>query len=172
VILSSFTVKWTYKSKDTATVSQPWCLCLYYQFISQAVLTSAAHPAVIRLLLLSDITVPSCIPSTHLGFWACGASTWRWHTSKHGSSAPHQRITQPTSWPHVASPIWSSTEQVARPATKRFHPSDWRPLEAHCRLWTWCCNDATALAGYATMMMMMMILLSARPAVLLHTQQL
>ena len=34
------------------------------------------------------------------------------------------------------------------------------------------CNDATALAGYATMMMMMMILLSARPAVLLHTQQL
>ena len=54
-------------------------------------------------------------------------------------------------------PGWSSTEQVARPATKRFHPSDWRPLEACCRPWTWWCNDATALAGYAktstTMMM-------------------
>ena len=31
-------------------------------------------------------------------------------------------------WPLVASPTWSSTEQVARPATKRFHPSHWRPL--------------------------------------------
>ena len=35
------------------------------------------------------------------------------------------------------------------------HPSDWRPLSACCRPWTWWCNDATALAGYATMMMMM-----------------
>ena len=70
------------------------------------------------------------------------------------SSAPHQRITQPTSWPHVASTTWSSTQQVARPATKRFHASDWRPLEACCQLWTWWCNDATALAGYAVMMMM------------------
>ena len=49
----------------------------------------------------------------------------------------------------------ASTEQVARPATNRFHPSHWRPLEACCRPWTWWCNDATALAGYATMMMMM-----------------
>jgi len=48
-------------------------------------------------------TVLSPIPSTHLGIWACG-STWRRHTGKHSSSAPHQRITQPTSWPHVASP--------------------------------------------------------------------
>jgi len=37
-----------------------------------------------------------------------------------------------------------ATEQVARPATKRFHPSDWRPREACCRAWTWWCNDATA----------------------------
>ena len=36
------------------------------------------------------------------------------------------------------------------------HPSDWRALEVCCRPWTWWCNDATALAGYATMMMMMM----------------
>ena len=43
----------------------------------------------------SDFTVPSLIPSTHLGIWACG-STWP-NTGKHGSSAPHQRITQPTS---------------------------------------------------------------------------
>ena len=104
----------------------------------------------------SDFTVPSPIPSTHLGIWACG-STWRRHTGKRGSAAPQQRIIQPTSWPHVASPTWSSTEQVARSATKRFHPSDWRPLEACCRPWTWWCNDATALAGYAktstTMMM-------------------
>jgi len=37
--------------------------------------------------------------------------------------SPHQLITQPTSWPHVASSIctWSSTQQVARTATKRFH---------------------------------------------------
>jgi len=69
---------------------------------------------------------------------------------------PHQHITQPTSRPHVASPTWSSTEQVARPATKRFHPSDWRALEACCRPWTWWCNDATALAGYATTMNVMM----------------
>ena len=40
---------------------------------------------------------------------------------------------------------------------KQFHPSDWRALEACCRPWTWWCNDATALAGYATTMMMMMI---------------
>jgi len=64
-------------------------------------------------------------------------------------------ITQPTSWPHVASPTWSSTEQVARPATKRFQTSDWRAPETCCRPWTWWCNDATALAGYANLMMMM-----------------
>ena len=64
-------------------------------------------------------------------------------------------LTQPTSRPHVASPTWSSTEQLARPATKRFHPSsDWRAVEACCRPWTWWCNDATALAGYANLMMM------------------
>jgi len=102
----------------------------------------------------SDVTVPSPNPSTRLGKWACG-STWRRHTSKCGSSAPHQRITRPTSRPLVASPTWSSTEQVARPATKRFHPSDWRALEACCRPWTLWCNDATALAGYATMMTML-----------------
>jgi len=74
---------------------------------------------------------------------ACGSI--RRHTGKHGSSAPHRRIAQPTSWPHVASPTWSSREQVARPATKRFHPSHWRPLEACCRPWTWWSNDATSL---------------------------
>jgi len=47
-------------------------------------------------------------------------------------------------------------EQVARPATKQFQPFDWRALEACCNPWTWWCNDATALAGYANMMMMMM----------------
>jgi len=73
-------------------------------------------------------------------------SAWRRHTGKHGSSVPHERITQPTSWPYMASP----TEQVARPATKRFHTSAWRPLESCCRPRTWWWNDATALAGYAT----------------------
>ena len=116
----------------------------------------------------SDFTVPSNMPSTHLGIWACG-STWRRHSDKHAcSSAPHQRITQPTSWPHVASPTWSSTEQVARPATKRFHPSHWRPLEACCRPWTWWCNDAAALAGYANLMMMMMMMLMSLIAGYLH----
>jgi len=37
----------------------------------------------------------------------------------------------------------------ARPATERFYPYDWRPLAVCCRSWTWWCNDATALAGYA-----------------------
>jgi len=101
--------------------------------------------------------------STHLGIWACGSARRRL-TGKHGSSAPHQRITQPTSWPHVASPTWSSTEQVARPATKRFHPSDWRALEACCRPWTWWCNDAMALAGYATVMSARFFLVSYRIA--------
>jgi len=89
----------------------------------------------------------------------------RRHTGNCGSSAPHQRITQPTSWPHVASPTWSSTEQVAWPATKRFHPTDWRALEVCCRPWTWWCNDATALAGYATMMMMNKLLLTVNIAI-------
>jgi len=44
-----------------------------------------------------------------------------------------------------------------RPAAKRFHTSDWRPLETCCRPWTWWCNDATTLAGYANLMMMMMM---------------
>jgi len=44
-------------------------------------------------------------------------------------------------------------DSVTRPATKRFHASDWSSVEACCRPWTWWCNDATALA---TMMMMMM----------------
>ena len=86
-------------------------------------------------------------------------STWWHHTGKHGSSAPHQRIAQPTSWPHVASPTWSSTEEVARPATKRFHPSDWRALEACCWPWTWWCINATALASYANLMMLMMMMI-------------
>ena len=60
------------------------------------------------------------------------------------------------SWPHVALPTWSSTEQLARPATKWLHTSDWRPLEKCCRPWTWWCLDATALAGYANMMTIMM----------------
>ena len=51
----------------------------------------------------SDFTVSSPILSTHLDIWACD-SNWRRHTGKHGSSAPHQCITQPTSWPYVASP--------------------------------------------------------------------
>jgi len=29
---------------------------------------------------------------------------------------------------------------VARPATKRFHTSDWRPLQTSCRPWTWWCK--------------------------------
>jgi len=58
-----------------------------------------------------------CIPELE----SCG-STWR-RTGKHGSSAPQQRITQPTSWPYMETPTWSSTEQVARPAKKWLHRS-------------------------------------------------
>ena len=46
--------------------------------------------------------------------------------------------------PNMASPTWSS-EVAPRPATKRFHPSHLRPLEACRRPWTWWCNDATAV---------------------------
>ena len=49
-----------------------------------------------REITASDFTVSSPIQPTHLGIWARG-STWRRHTGKHGSSAPHQCITQPTS---------------------------------------------------------------------------
>ena len=51
------------------------------------------------------------------------------------------------------SPTWSSTEQVGRPATKRFHTSNWRSLETCCRPRTWWCNDVTALVGYVKLMM-------------------
>jgi len=105
-----------------------------------------------------------------LPYIACG-STWRRHTGKHGSSAPHQRITQQTSWPHVASPTRSSTEQVARPATKRFHTSDWRALETCGRPWTWWCNHSTALAGYATMMMMIARFVQSCSRLLVGSQQ-
>ena len=54
---------------------------------------------------------------------------------------------------YVASPTWSSTEQVGRPATKRLHTSNWRSLEMCCRPPTWWCNDATALVGYVKLMM-------------------
>ena len=54
----------------------------------------------------------------------------------------------------VAHLVVHRTSGSSRPATTRFHPNDWRPLEACCRPWTLWCNDATALAAYATMMMM------------------
>ena len=43
----------------------------------------------------------------------------------------------------AASFIGIVTEQVTRPAPRRlYHPSQWRPLEACCRPWTRCRNDA------------------------------
>ena len=75
----------------------------------------------------------------------------------HTKNMYFSRAVGPTSRPHVASPTWSATEHVARPATKRYHPSHGRALEACCRPWTWWCNDATALAGYATMTMIMSV---------------
>jgi len=83
------------------------------------------------------------------------ARAWRQPTGKHGSSAPCKCITQLTSWLHVASPTWSSTEQVAPPATKLFRLSHWRPLEGCCQSWIRWWNDVMALTGYGTMMMMM-----------------
>jgi len=78
-------------------------------------------------------------------------SIWQ-EDASYSSSKQGPEILQP--W----SPTWSSTEPVARPATKRFHPSDWKPVEVCCRPWTWWCNDATALAGYANMMMTMIMI--------------
>jgi len=66
----------------------------------------------------------------------------------------HARTDRRTNRKHNASDthgMGGGVAHVARPAPKRFHPSsDWRALEACCRPWTWWCNDATALAGYAT----------------------
>jgi len=94
----------------------------------------------------SDFTVPSAIPLTHFCIWARGV-TWRWHTGKHGSSAPHHRVTQPTSWPHMASPTWSSTEQVTRPAPVQLETTGgmlstvdmavWWPSPATQQWWWW-----------------------------------
>jgi len=39
-----------------------------------------------------------------------------------------------------------ATERVARPATKRFHPFDWRPLEACCHTLIYCTCPAGAAA--------------------------
>jgi len=52
------------------------------------------------------------------------------------NTGPLQQITQPNPWPYVTLLTWSYTEQVAWPALKWFHPSDWRPLEACCWPWT------------------------------------
>ena len=41
--------------------------------------------------------------------------------AERGSSAPCQHITQPNSWPYMASLTWSSTKQLARP-TPRLRP--------------------------------------------------
>jgi len=56
--------------------------------------------------------------------WAC--VHWRCNGDTRGQSIVVKVFLFVLSalWPHVASPTWSSTEQVARPATKRFHPSD------------------------------------------------
>ena len=76
-----------------------------------------------------------------------------------GSSAPHQRITDSTDLltargvAHLV--VHGTTGSTSYEI--RFHTSDWRAVEACCRPWTWWCNDATDLAGYATMTMMMMM---------------
>ena len=95
---------------------------------------------------LQTVTVPSPIPSTRLGFWACG-STFRRHT---GNMALQLHINDMTilNRLHVASPTWSSTEHVARPATKWFHPFHgyanvtcaapaWWSRDQSA--WRWCC---------------------------------
>ena len=68
-------------------------------------------------------------------------------------------ISLPVSYVVSGKCLSSPIPQVTRPATKRFHTSDWRPLEVCCRPWTWWCNDATALAGYANLMTMMMMVM-------------
>jgi len=94
-----------------------------------------------------------------------GSSEQPWrprdHTRRPHTRPPHRSFSYRINITRRA-PTWSSTEQqLARPATKRFHPSsDWRAVEACCRPWTWWCNDATALAGYATMTMMMMMVMA------------
>ena len=57
----------------------------------------------------------------------------------------------------IRNPDYMRIRTVGRPATKRFHTSNWRSLETCCRPRTWWCNDATALVGYVKLMMMMMM---------------
>jgi len=102
----------------------------------------------------SGFTYPSPIPSTHLGIWACGSTWWR-HTGKHGSSAPHQRVTQPTSdrtWrrpPGRARNKWLDqlrndstrpTGDLWRRAVDRGHggATTRRPSPATRQWWWWC----------------------------------
>jgi len=63
--------------------------------------------------------------------WACVHWRCNGDTRGHAVDTPGQSIVVKVFlfvlsalWPHVASPTWSSTEQVARPATKRFQTSD------------------------------------------------
>ena len=95
------------------------------------------------------------------------------HSRQITMAAPHHSVfywpdalpaTQPTASKHwrqhkvymyiskrpISYPV-DASRYLARPATKRFQTSDWRALEVCCRPWTWWCNDATALAGYATL---------------------
>ena len=58
----------------------------------------------------------------------------------------------------LRTPAANKVHKFCNHGTKRFHPSDWKPVEVCCRPWTWWCNDATALAGYANMMMTMMMI--------------
>jgi len=100
-------------------------------------------------------------PFILLYFYRCGVNMQKTGSGRQAGQSmvcrgtrAHARTDRRTNRKHNASDthgMGGGIAHVARPAPKRFHPSsDWRALEACCRPWTWWCNDATALAGYAT----------------------
>jgi len=129
-------------------------------------LLSYTYRSTIALRALTSVRIIArctLFPFVRLRQWAtyhCVAlrtsllSEWRKEDAKtpyhYGSSATHQ----PTYHSTYQSTDLLTARGVAHLVvhgtsgstsyTKRFHPSDWRPLGACCRPWTWWCYDATA----------------------------
>jgi len=116
-------------------------------------------------------------PTDNLGIWACGLTWWR-HTGKRGSSAPHQRTNQSTSytlslgqkgrgisckayWHWLTHSIQSRVyASVRRPSVCLSHPATactaaglllWpgrQKISIDCRMARWMNADRTTLSAY------------------------
>jgi len=99
------------------------------------------------LCALVVVAVASPLPSTHRGILACD-----WTCSSQASEFAFtvqviHKINSRQILGFVLTCLYFTTGHVHTCVL-------WRALETCCRPWTWWCNDATALAGYAILMMM------------------